>query len=361
MKDSLRLIVLSNCLELGKKVDFHLQKMRNAKKTFIVPIAETRFSNGEGKIKIEETIREKDVYILSDVGNYSCTYQMHGFTNHLGPDEHFQDIKRIFYAMRDHGERASVIMPLLYESRQHRRKGRESLDCANALQELIALKARNIITFDAHDPGIQNAIPNNSFENFYPTNSIIDEFIEQEKINLKDMLIVSPDTGAVDRARLYADFFNANVGIFYKRRDRTKIINGKNPVVEHKYIGEDVNGKNVIVVDDMIASGGSMLEVARELKQKGAAKIYLTATFSLFTEGTKEFDEAYQAGYFDKLYSTNLTYVPENIIEKEWFHQVDCSYQLAEIIDTLNRRETISNLLNGRKELVKRIEKKMNM
>ena len=359
-KDSLRLIVLSNCLELGKKVDFHLQNMHKTNNSFIVQIEETRFNNGEGKIKILETIREKDVYILSDVGNYSCTYNMHGFTNHLGPDEHFQDIKRVFYAMRDHGERASVIMPLLYEARQHRRKGRESLDCANALQELVALKARNIITFDAHDPGIQNSIPNNSFENFYPTNSILEEFIETENIDFRHMLMISPDTGAVDRARLYADFFHANVGIFYKRRDRTKIVDGKNPVVEHKYIGDDVKGKNVIVVDDMIASGGSMLEVAKELKERGANKIYLTVTFSLFTEGTASFDEAYRKGYFDKIYSTNLTYIPKEILEKEWFHQVDCSHQIAEIIDTLNRGETISHLLNGRKELVKRIEKKMN-
>ena len=366
-------IPITGCEELGQQVDSYIAQWRKEKveaegvdykdylkESYIVDAKVPRFGSGEAKAIINESVRGKDLFIMVDVCNYSLTYSLSGKTNRMSPDDHFQNLKRVIAAVSGKARRINVIMPFLYESRQHKRSSRESLDCALALQELVRMGVENIITFDAHDPGIQNSIPNNSFENFYPTNSILEEFIETENIDFRHMLMISPDTGAVDRARLYADFFHANVGIFYKRRDRTKIVDGKNPVVEHKYIGDDVKGKNVIVVDDMIASGGSMLEVAKELKERGANKIYLTVTFSLFTEGTASFDDAYQKGYFDKIYSTNLTYIPKEILEKEWFHQVDCSHQIAEIIDTLNRGETISHLLNGRKELVKRIEKKMN-
>ena len=233
MNNNLRLIVLSNFAEVGKKVDEYLQKLYGCEESFIVNVDEIRFNNGEGKILIKDSIREKDVYILSDVGNYSCTYKMFGFENHKSADDHFQDIKRVIYAIKGQAEHIHVITPLLYESRQHRRKGRESLDCAVGLQDLAKLNVKDIVTFDAHDVGIQNAVPLTSFENFYPTMTILNNFINNEDLDLNNMLIVAPDTGAADRARLFADIFSTNVGMFYKRRDLTKVINGKNPNINN--------------------------------------------------------------------------------------------------------------------------------
>ncbi len=355
--DDLKLIVLSNFSEVGKKVDEHLKKIYNVNTSFIVPIEEVRFSNGEGKIVIKDSIRDKDVFILSDIGNYSCTYNMFGFENHKSCDDHFQDIKRVIYAIKGQASQIHVITPLLYESRQHRRKARESLDCALGLQDLARLNVKNIITFDAHDVGMQNAVPLTSFENFYPTMTILNEFVKSEDIDLRNMLIVSPDTGAVDRARLYADIFSTNVGMFYKRRDLTKIVNGKNPIIEHKYIGEDVNGKNIMVVDDMIASGDSMIDVATSLKKLGANKVYLTATFALFTNGISKFKEAYEKGIFDRVYSTNLSYVNDEISNEKWFVKVDCSKQIAKIIEHLNKKLPLTELLDDRKKITKNIQK----
>lgn len=356
--DDLRLIVLSNCKKFGEKVNRQLEELRQKDKNYIVPINEVRFGNGEGKVSICETIRNKDVYIISDVGNHSMTYSMFGYENHMGPDDHFMDIKRVISAIRGQASSITVVMPLLYESRQHRRKGRESLDCALALQELQALGVKTIITFDVHDPNIQNATPCLSFENFYPTHAILEKFVEEEKVDFKNLYIAAPDTGAMDRAIYYANMLNADVGMFYKRRDFTKIVNGKNPVVAHEYMGNDVKGRNIIVVDDMIASGGSILEVAEELKKRGANKVYLMATFALFTNGIELFDKAYKEGLFDKLYSTNLTYVDPEIKEKDWFMEVDCSPFLANIINVLNTHNSISPLLNGKKEIIKMIEEK---
>jgi len=355
--DNLKLIVLSNFSEVGKQVDEHLKKLYGVEKSFIVPIEEVRFSNGEGKIVIKDSIREKDVFILSDVGNYSCTYKMFGFENHKSGDDHFQDIKRVIYAIKGQAENIHVITPLLYESRQHRRKSRESLDCALGLQDLAKLNVKDIITFDAHDVGMQNAVPLTSFENFYPTMTILNQFVKNEEIDFNNMLIVSPDTGAVDRARLYADIFSTNVGMFYKRRDLTKIVNGKNPIIEHKYIGDDVKGKNIIVVDDMIASGDSMIDVARSLKNLGANKVYLTATFSLFTNGIEHFKKAYEDGLFEKVYSTNLSYVNGDYDKEEWFIKVDCSKQIAKIIEHLNKKLQLAGLLDDRKKITKCIQK----
>ncbi|MDD2377543.1 MAG: ribose-phosphate diphosphokinase [Bacilli bacterium] len=357
--ENLRLIVLDNCKELGEKVNKNICDMRGQDISYIVPIKETRFNNGEGKIEILDTIRDKDVFILSDVGNHSCTYRMFGYENHMGPDEHFQDIKRVIYAIRGHTENINIVMPLLYESRQHRRKGRESLDCANGLQELIRLGAKSILTFDVHDVGIQNAVPLNSFENIFPTNTIINEFIEHEKIDFKNLIIVSPDTGAVDRAKFYANIFKTNIGMFYKSRDLTQVINGKNPIKEHKYIGDDVSGKNIIVVDDIIASGDSMIDVARRLKELNAAKVYMIATFSLFTEGLERFNKAYEEGLFEKIYSTNLSYISKETKNQPWFHEVDCSYQIAELINDLNNKKSITPLMNGRQKVLERINQKI--
>jgi ribose-phosphate pyrophosphokinase len=355
---NLRLIVLGNCKELGEKVNKNIAEMRSESPNYIVPIKETRFNNGEGKVEILESIREKDVFILSDIGNHSCIYKMFGYENHIGPDEHFQDIKRVIYAMRGHTSSINVVMPLLYESRQHRRKGRESLDCANGLQELINLGVKSILTFDVHDVGIQNAVPLNSFENIYSTNTIISEFVKRETIDLNKLIIISPDTGAIDRAKFYANIFKTDLGMFYKSRDLTKVVNGKNPIKEHKYIGNDVVGKNVIIVDDIIASGESMFDVAKKLKKLGADKVYMIATFALFTEGIKKFKELYKKGIFNKIYSTNLSYVPESIKEQLWFEEVDCSHQIAEIIDSLNSKRSITPLMNGKHEVMTQIDQK---
>ncbi|MEE0699576.1 MAG: ribose-phosphate pyrophosphokinase [Bacilli bacterium] len=357
--DDLRLIVLSNFKSFGKKVDQKIQDLRGETHSYVVPIDEVRFNNGEGKIKITETIRNKDVYIISDVGNHHTTYEMFGYENHMGPDEHFMDIKRVISAIRGQASSITVVMPLLYESRQHRRKGRESLDCALAIQELQSLGVKTIITFDVHDPNIQNATPCLSFENFYPTHAILEDFINNENLDFENLLVVSPDTGAMDRAIYYANMLNTDVGMFYKRRDLTKVVNGKNPIVQHEYMGKDVKDKNVIVVDDMIASGSSMLEVAAELKERGAKKVYLVATFALFTSGLEGFDKAYKEGVFDMLYATNLTYTDPKLGKQKWFYGVDCSGFLARIINVLNRHQSISPLLNGKEEILKLITSKM--
>lgn len=357
--DDLRLIVLRGAQFLGERADEHLRLVRNTNDSFIVPIEQIRFSNGEGKIKIKDTVRGKDVYIINDVGNYDCTYTMFGRINYMGPDEHYQDIKRVISATKGSARSLSVIMPLLYSSRQHKRKNRESLDCALAMQDLSELGVKRIITFDAHDPSIQNAIPTADFENIYPTDSVLSELIENEKINREDItnfLVVSPDTGAVDRARVYADILGTDVGMFYKRRDLTKLIDGKNPIVAHEYLGKDVENKNIIVVDDMISSGESMLEVAYELKKRNAKNIYLVTTFALFTAGKESFDKAYLDGCITKVYSTNLTHVSEEILNTPWFRQVDCSGYLGELIDCLNKEESISPLLSSKEKTLQKIK-----
>ena len=343
--DDLKLIVLDNCKDFGEKVDKHLQKIRKTKNSYIVPVCLTRFNNGEAKACIKNSIRGKDVYIISDIGNYSCTYKMFDFTNHYSPDDHYQDIKRIILSTMGHAKSVNVVMPLMYEARQHRRKSRESLDCAQALQELNHLGVKGIITFDVHDPNIQNAIPNLPCDNFYTTNDTLREFLENETINKEELLVVSPDMGAMERARYLAEILKVDVGMFYKRRDLSKIVDGKNPVVAHEYLGKNVKDKDIIIVDDMIASGGSIIDVAEELKRKKARKIYCFATYSLFTRGYEIFDDAYNKGIIDKIYTSNLSYIPEVIKEKPWIHIVDCSLYMASIIDTLNKDESITDLI----------------
>lgn len=352
MNNNLKLIVFENAKELGEKVNKHLNEIRNTKCNYIVPITSSRFSNGEGKVRIDETVRDKDLYIISDVGNYSLSYKFHGMNHFISPDEHFQDIKRLISATSGHASKMNIIMPLLYQSRQHKRKGRESLDCAVALQELERLGVRNIITFDAHDPNVVNAVPNLSFDNFYPTNIIIDELEKNEETN--NILVISPDMGAIERARYYADMLKCDVGLFYKRRDLTKIVNGKNPIVEHVYLGANVKDKNILIVDDMISSGASMLETAETLKERGAKKIFLAATFALFTEGTEVFDQAYNKEIYNKVYVTNLSYVSQEIKNKEWYVEVDCSMQMAKIIDKLNKKESIAEIYDAGKTRIKK-------
>lgn len=353
--DNLRLLVLKSFCETGEMVNKYLARIRSKAKgedDFILDIENPRFNNGEAKVLIKESVRCKDVYILVDIGNYGCSYVMFGYKNIYSPDEHFQDLKRAISAIKNTADRVTVIMPLLYASRQHKRKSRESLDCAMALQELETLGIKNIITFDAHDPNVQNAIPNLSFENFYASNVIIETFIKENEIDLNKFLVISPDTGAMDRALYYASIFGVDVGMFYKRRDVSKVVDGKNPVVAHEYMGKDIEGLDVIVVDDMIASGDSMIEVAEKLKEKGANNIYILTTFALFTQGTERFQEAYNKKLFKKIYSTNLSYIPEEVQNYEWFGKVDCSEFIATIIDTLNNEQSISPLLKGNEKII---------
>lgn len=350
----LGIIALKSSTNIANKVNEHIISKRKAKndehESYLINIDEVRFSNGEGKVRIEDTVRGKDIYILCDVSNYSCTYEMFGNLNCMGPDEHFQDIKRALSAIGGKARRITVIMPLLYAARQHRRKGRESLDCAIALQELERLGVQEILTFDVHDPTIQNAIPLISFENLYPTYDIVKTFIKEEKqllINKTKMVVVSPDTGAMDRAIYYSSVLGLDVGLFYKRRDRSVIIKGKNPIVQHEYLGRPIEGQNVLIVDDMIASGESVFDIAVELKKRKAKGIYVASTFAFFTEGIAKFQKFYDEGIINKVYSTNLSYLPKEVKEAEWFHEVDMSDTLANIIDNLNYDKSISPLLDA--------------
>ena len=362
-KNNLRLIVMDNIMDFGKKVNEHLKKMRGIEDenfSFIVPVRMSRFASGEAKAEILESIRAKDLFILTDVMNHSCTYKMHGYINHKSPDDHFQDLKRVISAMDTGAESIHIIMPFLYESRQHKRKGRESMDSSMALHELEHMDVNSIITFDAHDPNIRNALQHCSFDNLYPTYSILKDFIEIEDIDFDDLLVVSPDTGAVDRAIYYADMLGTDVGIYHKRRDYSKVVDGKNPIVAHEYMGANVKGKHVIIVDDMIASGQSMLDVAEQLKERGAKNIYLIASFALFSDGKKSldaFNEAHKRNIFTKCYSSNLSYVPEDVKKQEWFHLADCSKYLSKLINALNNHESISSLLNSKEKVLEKISK----
>lgn len=339
----LRLVVLDNIKELGTNVDKYISKVSGKPRTHMVGVNVSRFNNGEGKVTFVEDCRDKDVFILSDVGNYGAEYSMHGLTTHMSPDEHFQDIKRVISALSGSAGRVTVIMPYLYQSRQDKRKmARESLDCAMALQELERLHVNRIVTFDAHEPKVSNAIPNIPFENFFPTDFILEKILKVE--HPKNLLVISPDIGAMERARYYSEVLRCDVGLFYKRRDLSKVVDGKNPIVEHAYMGTDVAGKTCLVVDDMIASGGTMIEVGQKLRERGAANVYFVATFSLFTEGVEAFAKAHEEGVFDKLYTTNLTYIPEKILkENKWICAVDASKRIGEIIVALHKGKSLEH------------------
>lgn len=357
-KNNLGILVLDNFKDFGQKVQDHLSKIRGTETNYLIHFNANRFSNGEGKITIEDSVREKNLFILSDVGNYELGYNYHGQKHILSPDEHFQDIKRAISATCGHAAKISIVTPLLYESRQHRRKSRESLDCAIALQELERLGVNSIITFDAHDPNVCNAIPNLSFDNFYPTNVILEQMITDNANVFENILVVSPDMGTMERARYYAELMGCDVGVFYKRRDLSKVVNGKNPVVSHVYMGTDVKDKNILIVDDMIASGGSVLEVAQELRNRGAKKINITCTFALFTEGIEKFKKAYEDNWFDDLYTTNLSYIPNEFSSLEWFNVVDLSEMVAKIIDKLDKKESVSEFFDTKKDIIKKIQMK---
>ena len=356
--DDLRIIALKSAEELGNKINLNIQASRNTETNYLVKVETPRFANSEGKAKILETVRGKDVFILTDVGNYSIKYTMFGEENKMSYDDHYQDLKRVISAMDGAEDKLTVIMPFIYEGRQHKRKGRESKDCSLMLQELESLGVDSFITFDAHDPSIRNSLHSCSFDSIYPTYSILKEFIENEPIELNNFLVASPDMGAIERAKCYAEMLNTPFGFCYKRRDMTRVVNGKNPIIAHEYLGTSVEGKNVIVVDDMIASGQSMLEVAEQLKERGAANIYLIASFALFSDGQKSidaFNEAYQNGVFKRCYTSNLCYIPEEARKQEWLKTGDNSKYVAKLIDTLNKHESISPLLDSKSKILTKV------
>ena len=361
----LGLIAMPGTEEMGAKVNSWLKKWQDhteesmpgdmsttpgaERQDFLIDVTCPRFGNGEGKGMIKESIRGYDMYILCDPGAYNIEYKMFGQTVPMSPDDHFAKLKRIIAAMGGKAKRVTVIMPMLYEGRQHRRASRESLDCAMALQELENMGVSNIITFDAHDPRVQNAIPTTGFESIMPSYQIFKALLKKDKtlrIDKEHMMIVSPDEGAIDRNIFYASVLGLDMGLFYKRRDYTRIVNGRNPIVAHEYLGDSVEGKDVFVADDMISSGESIIDLARELKKRKANRIFAGATFALFTNGIGAFEEAYRNGFIDRVISTNLTYRKPELLETEWFVEADLSKYISFIIATLNHDRSLSRLLN---------------
>ena len=317
-------------------------------RTEMLPLVLPRFSTGEGKAVLQDSTRGKDVYILVDITNYSITYKMNGFTNHMSPDDHFQDLKRVIAAINGKAHRINVIMPFLYEGRQHKRSGRESLDAAIMYKELCDLGIKNFITFDAHDPRIQNVNPLVDFNNFTSPYQFLKSLMRSVPnliVDKEHIVVISPDEGALDRTVYFANVIGADTGMFYKRRDYSTIVNGKNPIVEHRFLGTDLDGKDAIIIDDMISSGGSILDTSRQLKENmHARRVFLCTTFGLFTDGLEVFDKAYEKGYFDKLVTTNLTYQPPELADRVWFEPADMSKFTAMIIDFINHDSSISNM-----------------
>ena len=371
----LGLIPLKSCAELGEKVNRHLVEWRRERESehkstiaftgyqrdnYIIDAQTPRFGSGEAKGTIEESIRGDDLYFMVDVCNYSLTYSLCGMVNHMSPDDHFQDLKRVIAAAAGKARRINVIMPFLYEGRQHKRSGRESLDCATALQELVSMGVKNIITFDAHDPRVQNAIPLKGFETVQPIYQFIKSLLKVEKdlqIDSDHMMVISPDEGGMKRAIFFANVLGLDMGMFYKRRDYTQIVNGRNPIVAHEFLGSDIEGKDVVVIDDMISSGESMLDVAKELKMRKARKVFIFATFGLFTNGFSKFDEYYQNGLIDRIFTTNLVYQTPELLTKPYYTSVDMSKYIALIIDNLNHDDSLSELLDP----TKRINRVLNL
>ena len=360
----LGLIPLKSCAELGEKVNRHLVEWRRERESehkstiaftgyqrdnYIIDAQTPRFGSGEAKGTIEESIRGDDLYFMVDICNYSLTYSLCGMVNHMSPDDHFQDLKRVIAAAAGKARRINVIMPFLYEGRQHKRSGRESLDCATALQELVSMGVENIITFDAHDPRVQNAIPLKGFETVQPVYQFIKYLLKAEKdlqIDSEHMMVISPDEGGMTRAVFFANVLGLDMGMFYKRRDYTKMVDGRNPIVAHEFLGTSVEGKDVLIIDDMISSGDSMIDVAKELKRRKARKVFICSTFGLFTNGLRKFDEYYENGLIDRVLTTNLVYQTPELLSRPYYINVDMSKYIALIIDNLNHDASLSELLN---------------
>ena len=356
----LKMIVANNFCEFGKEVNKHINEIRQKDDKYIVPVDFVRFNNGEGKVEIKESIRDKDLYILSDVSNYDVSYNYYGRKHYMSPDEHFTDIKRILSAECGHAAKRTIIMPYLYQSRQDKRDSRESLDCAVALEELRNMGANEIITCDVHNRGVGNAVHNTAFESVKLGDILLLDLLENEHIDdFSKFVCISPDEGAMKRARFFSGLIgNVPLGSFYKERDYTRIVNGKNPIIDHRFIGpNDMDGKYVIISDDMIASGGSMLDTVLSIKELGVEKIFVIVTFALFTEGVDKFNEYYEKGILDRIYASNVSYVPDEIKKLNWFKSVDCSDKIANIINKLNYGESIGDLIDGRTETAVKIKK----
>lgn len=371
---TLGIVPLKSCSKMGEKVDDYLVQWREQREhenqsnlafsgykrdSYVVSASTPRFGSGEGKGVLNDSIRGYDLYIMVDVCNYSIEYSLCGSTNHMSPDDHYADLKRVIAAAGGKARRINVIMPFLYESRQHKRSGRESLDCALMLQELTAMGVENIITFDAHDPRVHNSIPLKGFESVSCTYQFIKYLllgVDDLHIDSEHMMVISPDEGGMGRAVYFANVLGLDMGMFYKRRDYTKIVNGRNPIVAHEFLGTNVEGKDVIIIDDMISSGESMIDVASELKKRGASRVFCATTFGLFTNGFDKFDEAYEKGIIDKILTTNLVYQPDELLSKPWYINVDMSKYMALLIDTLNHDSSISDLLNPVDRIQKRVK-----
>ena len=375
---SLGIIALDGCTEMGNKVNDYIVKWRHEdghahkddvvfhgyeRDNYLIEANTPRFGSGEAKGIIKESVRGMDLYLMVDACNYSLTYSLSGKTNHMSPDDHFQNLKRMIAAIGGKGRRINVIMPFLYESRQHKRSGRESLDCALALQELVRMGVDNIITFDAHDPRVQNAIPLSGFETVRPTYQFVKGLLRTYKdlqIDSDHMMVISPDEGATARAVYLANVLNLDMGMFYKRRDYTQIVNGRNPIVAHEFLGSSVEGKDVIILDDMISSGDSILDVAKQLKQRKAKRIFAAATFGLFTNGLAKFDQAYEEGIIDGILTTNLIYQTPELLERPYYINCDMSKYIALMIDTLNHDGSISSILSPNERIQNIVRKYKN-
>lgn len=360
----LKIAALSSARKMGQRINNYLVEFRKtiqndkvkndpafhgySEDNYLVSLDTPRFGSGEGKAVFGESIRGKDLFLLVDVCNHSITYNMNGYTNHMSPDDHFQDLKRVITACNGKASRINVIMPFLYEGRQHKRSGRESLDCAYALTELRDMGISNFITFDAHDPRVQNAIPLNGFDNFTPPYQFIKALLNSEEdliIDKDHLIVISPDEGALDRAIYFASVLGVDTGMFYKRRDYSVIINGRNPIVAHEFLGDNVDSKDIIIIDDIISSGQSMLDTAKQLKKMNARRIFICCTFGLFTDGLQAFDEAYEKGHFDKIITTDLTYLPPELYTRPYFVEADMSKFVASLIDFMNHDASLTNTL----------------
>ncbi len=360
----LKIVALPSMIEMGKTINNYLVEFRKSvhndsvkndpafqgykEDNYLLEYELPRFSSGESKGVIKESVRGKDIFILVDVCNHSITYKMDGYENHMSPDDHYQDLKRIIAACDGKANRINIIMPFLYEGRQHRRNGRESLDAAYMLEELYDMGVSNFITFDAHDPRVQNSTPLKGFDNFMPPYQFMKVLlasVDNLKVDKEHLVVIAPDEGALDRAIYFANVIGINAGMFYKRRDYTTIVNGKNPIVAHEFLGDNLDGKDVIIMDDMISSGGSMIDTSKKLKEMGAGRVIICTTFGLFTEGLDSFDKAYENKYFDKLITTNLTYLPPEIYSKPYFIVADMSKFISSIIDFMNHDASLSNVM----------------
>ncbi len=354
----LGILAVPGAEELASKIDRHLvewaAKAGNPRDTFLIDCACPRFQSGDAKGIINSTVRGKDLYFVVDPGNYSITYKLFGVENHLSPDDHYANLKRLIQAASGKGHRITVIMPSLYGGRQHRRAARESLDCAVALQELQAMNVTNIITFDAHDPRMQNAVPLMGFDNIMPTYQVLKTMfahLPDLKLDPKHFMVISPDEGAINRNMYYSSVLGVQLGMFYKRRDYSRVVNGRNPIIAHEYLGESVEGKDVFIADDIIASGESILDIAYEMKKRGANRVFGNATYALFTGGLESFDEAYEKGYISAVLGTNLTYRLPELQKREWFYEVDMSKYIAYIIAAINHDQSVSTLIDPHEKI----------